>query len=117
MTTITCAPAEVLLCVYQGDTAQYRFTLLDAGAPADLTGMIFLMQIRRSWADTSAVAADLPYTKQGNVVTFTLSGEISRYLPSGMLRWDVQMSDPEGIMVATFARGPYEVAPEVSRVE
>ena len=112
-----CAVPETELCVYQGDTALFRFTITEDGTPADLTGKVFLMQIRSRDADSSTVLADLPYTVTGNQVDFTLSGEASRYLPGGVLRWDTQMSDPGGTSVLTFARGPVSVIPEVSRVD
>jgi hypothetical protein len=106
---------DVNLSIYQGDTGVYSFVLTSRGLPADLSEAVFLMQIRASWADDSDVQAELPYVVNDNRVTFTLTPALSKRLSPGTLRWDVQMSDAKGEIVATFARGRFTVVPEVSR--
>jgi hypothetical protein len=108
-------PPEVPLWVYRGDTRAWRLRLWadkDRTEPFDLAGVLDVTaQVRRDPDRAAATELRCDVTLP-NVVTLHLSAAASAVCPSG--RWDMQARWPDG-RVATLARGPIHVEPDVTR--
>jgi hypothetical protein len=105
-------PGKANLVVYQGD--DYAAVVTVSGV-SDLTGYTAQAQIRLGPADTNPqvvveieTALVLPSTIN-LVIPNAITGQLS-----GMYAWDLQVTDPNGI-ISTLLAGNVTVTPEVTR--
>lgn len=111
-------PAKVPLKLYRGDTRIWEdvFTTV-AGAPIDLTGYVFLAQIRADTEIGSSVMAtmdvDIVDPAAGRIRR-TLTAAEANKLVVGSATWDLQGTAPDGV-VRTYMTGRVRILGDVSR--
>ena len=105
-------PGKANLVLYQGD--DYAAVVTVSGV-SDLSGYTAQAQIRLGPADSNPqVVVEIETTvAPPSTINLEIPNDITGQL-SGMYAWDLQVTDPDGI-VSTILAGSVVVTPEVTR--
>jgi len=115
---------RTLLVVMQGDTWESPpfFVKETDGTPTDLTGFTAKAQVRDNVADNQATVLVEFLLGQGitidpglGMVQMSLSALQSSALKFYRALWDLQITDPTGLITHTIAEGEFRVKKEVTR--
>jgi hypothetical protein len=110
--------AKASLTIYQGDDYVANVLVMegDGVTPADLTGFTAQSQMRVNANDTSPNgAAEFTIGITGNLITLTLTNDVTRNLSSPSYIWDLQIIAPNG-WITTLLFGNIQVVREVTKV-
>lgn len=116
-------PAKSPLKLYRGDTRVWEDVFRRApvppatvGDPVDLTGWVWLAQIRAT-EDAAEVMATIDVEvvdAAAGTIRRTLTAAEADKLVAGTAHWDLQATDPDGV-VRTYLAGQVRVIGDVSR--
>jgi hypothetical protein len=99
--------------MFRGDDRVLTVTIIEEGGPLDLTGVLLRFTAKRKLTDADSDAVISKATGDGishgmdptlGIATVTLDAEDTEGEAPGPLRWDVQLTDGDGL-VRTIATG------------
>lgn len=110
-------PAIRNIAVTRGDTYQHLVAFTDAdGAPVDLTGYTYAAQLRANPESPDILATMDTSAGATGEVWLTIDPDVTALLVPGRRAWDLQETDPDGI-VTTLLAGAADVVADVTREE
>jgi hypothetical protein len=107
-------PGTANLAIYQGDDYAAVVTVMQGSGPADLTGYTAQAEMRTGAADCAPVAWEInAQVNPPNFINLLIPASATA-LMSGSYCWDLQITDPTGL-VTTILAGGVTVTREITR--